>query len=397
MQATSRLIWAALAFTTIAVNGQAACAQSADGYYDSAFGGASLPLWQIRSEYLMFWTNGNPLPPLVSTSPPGTPRSDAGVLGTPGAEVLFGGESIDNQLRSGGRIGITRWLDAFDATAIEFTGFYVGDDTPAGDFVRESDGSVILSRPFFNVDSGVEDAELVSFPNVIEGRVTVATYSDLYSGAIGLRHAIGNGPIGRIDLIGGYRYFKLREDLSVRENLRNIDQGGVIPFGTTTDLVDRFSARNDFHGGELGVAGEFLLPLMTLEIFSKVALGSIHRQMAISGETSVTVPGNPPLVTPGGLLALPTNIGTYSETGFGVLPEFGMNATVALTDNLSFVCGYTLIVLSDVLRTGNQIDRVINTSQIGGDPLVGAPRPTFDFQTSHLVLQGINLGISYAW
>src|SRR5436190_10489023 len=53
-------------------------------------------LWRVRGEYLLWWTNGNPLPPLVTSSPPGTPQNQAGVLGTPGVQTLFGGNSIDN-------------------------------------------------------------------------------------------------------------------------------------------------------------------------------------------------------------------------------------------------------------------------------------------------------------
>src|SRR5262245_5074691 len=88
----------------------------------------SAPLWRVRGEYLLWWSNGNPLPPLVTTSPVGTPRTEAGVLGTPGAEILFGGNTIDTGARSGGRMTLSRWLESTDDTAVEFVGFFVGDD-----------------------------------------------------------------------------------------------------------------------------------------------------------------------------------------------------------------------------------------------------------------------------
>jgi hypothetical protein len=396
MSIRTRLFWMATILAVLALQGRPASAQFETGY-DAPASEYALPIWRVRTDYLLLWTNGNQLPPLVTTSPIGTPRAEAGVLGTPGAGILFGGEAIDTGARSGGRISVSRWFEEADDTCVEFTGFYVGDDGPSGDFVRASGGSPILSRPFLNVDSNQEDAELVSFPNVISGRVAVATYSDLYSGAASIRHNLGRGPLGNLHVLGGYRYFKLREDLAVRENLTNIDPGGLIPQGTTTDLIDRFSTRTDFHGGEFGLVAEFFSPMVTVELVTKVALGSVFRKATISGETTVIVPGNAPTTTPGGLLALPTNIGSHAESGFGVLPELGLNTAIAITPNLSFVCGYTLIILNDVLRTGDQIDRVINTSQIGGDPLVGQPRPAFDFQASHLVLQGLSLGIEYSW
>ena len=57
---------------------------------------------------------------------------------------------------------------------------------------------------------------------------------------------------------------------------------------------------------------------------------------------------------------------------FGVLPELGVNTRTALMPGTSLIFGYSLIVLSDVLRTGDQIDRVVNSSQIGGGAI---PKP----------------------
>ena len=357
----------------------------------------SPPSWRVRGEYLHWWTNGNPLPPLVTTSPNGTPRTDSGVLGTPGVEVLYGGATVDTGARSGGRVTMTYWAEDSESTAFEFVGFYIGDDYQSGNFVRESQGVPLLSRPFFNAVSNQEDSELVAFPNVLAGRVTVNSYSEIYSGAALVRHTIGWSDIGRIDFLGGYRYFKFRETLSIRENLESIDQGGVIPLGTTTDLIDRFATGNDFHGAEMGFSAQYFFPMVTIEALAKVALGGAFRKAVISGDTTVAVPGLAPTTTPGGLLALPTNAGAYTEATFGVLPEFGLNTNINLSPNATFVFGYTLIILNDVLRTGSQIDRVVNTSQIGGDPLAGPARPAFHFNHSNLVLQGLNFGLDFAW
>ncbi len=368
------------------------CAQ-----YEASNEDEILPLWRIRSEYLYWWSNGNPLPALVTTSPANTPRTDAGVLGTPGVSVLFGEQSIDKGPRSGGRVTISRWLEDEEETIIEFVGFYIADDYQSGDFLRASQGLPLLSRPFFNAQSNEQDAELVAFPGVISGRVTVDTYSEAYSGAIALRQNIGVGPRGRIDVLGGYRYFKLRETLSIRENLVSIDQGGVIPLGTTTELIDRFNTGNDFHGAELGVAAEFFWPAVTLELLAKVGIGGVFQQATIAGSTTVGVPNHPPIATAGGLLALPTNIGAYDVAKFGVLPEFAANLTVALTPDISLLFGYTIVVLTDALRTGHVIDNVVNVSQIGGDPLMGPARPAFRYNDSSFVVQGLNAGLEFRW
>ena len=61
-----------------------------DLYAGSVYANTS-PIW-FQAEYLLWWIQGNPLPPLVTTSPEGTPQSNAGVLGAAGTGILFGDE-----------------------------------------------------------------------------------------------------------------------------------------------------------------------------------------------------------------------------------------------------------------------------------------------------------------
>jgi hypothetical protein len=154
---------------------------------------------------------------------------------------------------------------------------------------------------------------------------------------------------------------------------------------------------NDFHGGEFGLAGEWFWSTVSVELIAKAAVGGLFRHAVVSGNTVVTVPTLPPTTTPGGLLAAPTNIGSRSNAGLGFLPELNLNAKVLLAPQLQLVGGYTLVVLNDVLRTGNQIDRTVNTSQLGGQPLQGPARPAFSFDHSTFVLQGLSIGLDYYW
>src|SRR5262245_52245287 len=75
---------------------------------------AVVPAWDATSadgagrvwadaELLLWWQRGASLPPLATTSPPGTPLDQAGVLGAPGTSVLFGGTRVNGDLRIGGR------------------------------------------------------------------------------------------------------------------------------------------------------------------------------------------------------------------------------------------------------------------------------------------------------
>jgi hypothetical protein len=354
-------------------------------------------LWRVRADYLLWWTKGNSLPPLVTSSPEGTPREMAGVLGTPGVEILFGDHSIDNEVRSGGRWTLSRWLDDQSQIAVEGTFLYIADDLQTGDFSANQFAEPILARPFFNARSIREDSELVAFPNVLDGRIDVASSSEIYSAELLARWTSRRGSRGQLDWLAGYRHFHFGESLSARERLTSVEIGGLVPLGTQFDLSDHFSTDNDFHGGQFGLALEFWHDIFSLELSAKAALGNLRRQSRISGQTTTVIPGLDPRTTPGALLALPTNIGTHSDNRFAVLPEFGINGTVLLTSRLSLVCGYSLILLNDVARTGGQIDRTVNTSQVGNRPLDGPARPAARLAGSDLWIQGLNIGLDYRW
>src|SRR6056297_3074011 len=48
------------------------------------------PHYWVTAESLLWFGKGRTMPALVTTSPAGTPQVDAGVLGRPGTQVLFG-------------------------------------------------------------------------------------------------------------------------------------------------------------------------------------------------------------------------------------------------------------------------------------------------------------------
>ena len=101
------------------------------------------------------------------------------------------------------------------------------------------------------------------------------------------------------------------------------------------------------------------------------------------------------MTTPGGLLALPTNSGTSTADDFAAIPEVGINLRYEPSEWMSIDFGYTFLALNDVTRTGELIDRVVNSTQTDGGALVGAARPTsmFGNQTDFWA-QGMNVGLT---
>lgn len=372
-----------------------------------------------RAEYLLWWIDGMHTPPLVTTSPAGTPAAEAGVLGEPGTQILFGNGEILSGSRDGLRLSAGWWFNDYQDLAIEGDLFYFGTES-TGFRATGVDGDPILARPFFNMvplddDDQVlppaEDAELVSFPGVVEGTVSVHARSEFRGAGLRLRAAIcckelggvcnscnscgpaiGPSAVSRIDFIGGYRYLKLDERILVREDLNSLLDG--VP--GTFDIYDRFDTSNEFHGADFGFIWEWESTKWSLELLSKLAIGNTDQRVNIRGQTTVANDGAA-FTEEGGLLALRSNSGSYQRDVFSVVPEIGVTLGYKITPRLRATAGYTLLYWSRVARPGDHIDLDVNPNLLPPvvEPVVGPERPQFEWHDSALLAHGLNLGLDY--
>ena len=169
----------------------------------------------VRAEALLWWTKGGQIPPLLTTSPDGTPQAQAGVLGQPGTVVLLGNQELNNDFRAGGRISFGTWLDACDNFGVEFS--YLGLGQSIDQFTMTSTGSPILARPFFNADTGAEDAHLIAYPDLLQGTFSCTSTSDFQVAEFLMRRAIARACGYRIELLAGYRFQQLAEGLDIAD------------------------------------------------------------------------------------------------------------------------------------------------------------------------------------
>ncbi|REK10224.1 MAG: hypothetical protein DWQ37_16580 [Planctomycetota bacterium] len=339
-----------------------------------------------RAEYIAFWVRGANTPPLVTTSPPGTPVGSAGVL--PNAEILFGDERINTAGRSGGRFTLGYWFDPCESLAIENSFFFLGNGDES--YAASSSGSPILARPLFNVDTDAQDALLLAYPEIVVGSVNVTSSRTVYSNDLRLRRALYADCCRRVDILAGYRYFRIAEGLDIRTNTTTI-AGGEVPVGTNSAVEDLFNTRNNFNGGELGVNWQMTRGCWTFDVFAAVALGGVSQRVRINGSTVVQAPGEDPLTYEGGILALDSNIGQYDRTVFGVLPELQLNLRYQWTPLWRLNFGYTFMALTNVVRPGDQIDLQVDPNQF--PPGTSGTFPQFAFNNSDIWVQGINFGI----
>ena len=349
------------------------------------------------AEYLLWRVKGDTLPPLVTTSPIGTPQGAAGVAGTPGTFTLFGG-GVNDDFRSGGRIRVGTWLDCQQCLGIEASFFMLADSSSG--FDGASTGNPILARPFFNVATGMPDSQLVAFPGIVTGTVSARETSELLGAGIWLRHCLCCGECYRVDGLLGYRYLRLTGHLGIAESLVSTDPASpTIPLGTHIGVLDRFDTTNNFHGADLGLTGEFRRGPWVLEWTTKVALGGNGGSVDIGGVTNVTVPGFAPTTNAGGLLALSSNSGHFDRNRFSVVPEVGVKVAYQVTPRVRAFVGYDFLYWTSVLRPGGQIDTAVNPGLLPPvmTPLTGPIRPVPVLATNDIWVHGISVGLEFRY
>jgi hypothetical protein len=361
----------------------------------------------VRAEYLLWGTRAANLPPLATTSPQGTPQADAGILGLDTTTILFGGDSVSGDLRSGGRIYLGWWFDPCRRLGVETEYFALADESSA--FQQTSSGNPILGRPFFDVVQGIENVNLVAFPNVIRGTLS-ATHNTSFQGA-GVRAmynlACGDGggtswftgcPVHtgfRYDAILGYRFLRLDDRVAIVDNSVSLDAQNPGSF----IVNDSFDTENKFHGVDVGSTISFCKGCFSVELLSKIALGNSHAITTINGSTVITQ-NNQAQTFQGGLLAQRTNIGVFEDDQFAVVPELGATLGYQINPCWRATVGYTFIYWSQVARAGDQIDLRVNPNLIppeGPPPVTTNLFPQFNWVYSDYWAQGLNLGIEARW
>ena len=364
----------------------------------------------VSAEYLYWVAKGQQLPPLATTGPATASRATAGVLGQPGTQTLYGGNgrNYNDDWRSGFRLRAGVWLDQCQRFGLEGDFFFIGKSRD--NFVAASDGSQVITRPFFNVlqnrndtqlvsfggTPGTNDTQLVSFPGVLAGSVAVRNESQFIGGGFNFLCNLCCDPCGRLDFLFGYRYLNLRDEVTINENLTAL-AGSSVPAGTRFLIQDRFRTNNDFHGGNIGLAYERRFGSFFLGVRPSVALGVTHSVTTIDGSTTIVQPNGTSQTYPGGLLTQTSNIGKYTTDSFGVVPEINVRAGAQVTEHLRAYVSYNYIFWSNVLRAGEQIDSRVNTNQIApSQGLGGGPAfPAFTPMKSGYWVQGVGFGLEY--
>ena len=366
------------------------------------------PHFYARGEYLLWRFKNDQVPPLVTTSSP----ADGGILTGPTTRVLFGGDGLSSGTHSGGRFTAGVWLDDCGSKAIEVTGFFLPGDTKG--FDANSANFAVIGRPFFSVNRNAEFAQLTVFPGQSTGNIAVRNSSDLWGMEANLRCCLCDGCVPcddcdrlfggwnyRVGGLAGFRYLNLHEDLSITENVVNLPTAPVNP-NVAAVVFDDFSTRNQFYGGQVGLDAEFGNGPWSVDVLGKVALGDTDQHIDINGGQQVTnLTTGTTTSFKGGLLALPSNIGSHNHNAFSVVPEVDLTLSYHINEHWRAFAGYDFLYWTNVVRPGEQIDRVLNEQMIpnfpSNPPPSNAIRPIVPFRESDFWAQGLNLGLEFRY
>jgi hypothetical protein len=363
------------------------------------------PRGYVSAEYLLWWMRDLNVPVLGTTNTAG----GLGFIGEPGTAPILGPGQFLGSFRQGFRVRGGYWFGEHGACAVDAGYFFLG--RRSADSVLTSDRFPVITRPVFSPNplpgGGVigETGEAVTIPGLLTGSLSARAESELWGADVNLRTCLASGCDARLTGFVGYRHLNLRESVTITENINVVGAGaGLVtvtdPPGTVVVVQDRFATRNEFHGGQLGATYERRWGRVALDTRASVAFGVTHQELDIDGFQRRVRPGMAPMVFRGGLLAAGPNLGSFSRDRFSVVPEATVNVGYYLTPGLKAFVGYNFLYWTDVIRPGDQIDRVVDLTFVPNAPPVapsGQNRPRPLFKQSDLLVTGVQFGLEYRW
>lgn len=350
----------------------------------------------FSAESLLWFAQGRRAPALATTSNQGV----LPVAGQTGVTTAFGGEDgIESGLLPGYRVSGGMYLGDCDKIGVGGRVFGIFSDDQQ--FNAVSDGSTSLGVPFFNIagqPNPFNDAFLVGFTTgggapVSIGELSARSDLDMISAEASIYWLLGRSDDHRIDLVSGYTFSKLKNSIGLNTTSTNLFTGDTIPDGTVFVTEDLFATENVFNGGHLGVLSTVTRSRVSLSTLAKISFGNMRQSSTVTGST-LQDDGVTPATFAGGIFAQQSNIGEITRDSFAFIPELGLKLGYNFRDNVQMTVGYTFMMYSSVAMAGDQIDQVVDLTQIGG---AAGVRPAPSFQDTSFWLQGVDLGLSWSY
>ena len=299
---------------------------------------------------------------------------------------------VGSDRMSGLRVTGGLWLDDCKSRAVVVRAFgSEGASTPYSKDTPTPTDSPYYGIPFFNTfPTAGEDGFQVAQPGAT-GTISGQHSNDVYGGDVLYKTLLDEGCDYRFDLLAGYQYSRIDDDLSV-------STVSSFPFSTN----DLFDVSNDFNAATIGLSGDLTQGCVTLQLMGKLGIGNMKQSVGISGDH--VSPGGLP--GEGGFFAQPPNngapfnIGMHERNLFTFSPEASAKMIWCVRENFSISVGYTFLYWNRVAMAGDQIDRQtldgtgsVNSSVIFDGPFAGGgANPAFVFRDTDFFVHTIDIG-----
>lgn len=362
---------------------------------------------------------------------------DQAILATDGnGNVLLGGDRIDYGTFNGIRVEGGAWFNCQHTIGLELGGFITDEKSRLFGVSSDANGIPTIIRPIIdplpqpNRPSN-DPARFVALTGATRGSLTVATSAQLAGAEANIIRNVASNPTWSLNVLAGFRYFDLDEDLSITQNtavinpndrlffpdLANPDANGnvqSIPIASAVALQDRFHTRNQFYGGQIGGRAEFQRGIWFGTVTGKLALGPNHQVADLTGQSTGIVNGvaqtvnsgflvagdQPPRVDPGPpprTITADANGGRAVTNWFVVMPEVGAHVGCQLSRNWRVYIGYNFLYLNNVVRPGDLVNTTVNsrfipTSQ-AFQTFSGPNQPQLLVRRDDFWVHGVELGV----
>jgi putative beta barrel porin BBP7 len=297
--------------------------------------------WWISPSFEFAWLPARPAPTNIRLR---VPAPGGGTI--PGPVLPIAGQSADTFQAGFGLTG-GWWFNDRNTCGVEASLFTLS----GGD--RTIDGIAPGMLVLFPDGAGSTPEVLLFPPGFPITGIFPVTLSTWFIGAdVNYRHNLHCGPSTRLDLLAGYRFAYLEDEMFL----------GEAPDGSSTDYrYNRIAVMNPFHGGQVGFAGEYRGERWYLSGAAKVAFGVVSPEVCASGLFRNTegftglerfAPAGPRRgLGNGGYTGL-TAAGDGDDR-FAVLPSLNLQLGRQVGQHARLYVAYSFQYLSEVARLGD--------------------------------------------
>jgi hypothetical protein len=313
----------------------------------------------------------------------------------PNATILFGGDNIKESPRPGGRLEVGHWFDPGHCLGIG--GHLVAMSDATVNMSLTSDDLSFFARPFFDAANNNNPTAQAIANNAANpatrGQLDLRTGSELLATDFFVRLLLVQTCAVRLDLLAGYQYARIAEDLNIH-TLTETQPGGL----PSLAVRDAFSTSNEYNAGHFGFLGTYRRGCWGLEFLARFGFGNMQQRVSINGSTTTVDANGGTSTRASGLLAqLATNAGEYSQDTFAFMEDTGLKLAYYPTERLKLSLGYSLMYWSSVMRPGDAIDLSVDSRLFTNQVPAGATatHPAFAFDTTHYLVHGLNVGLEF--